>query len=96
MATLAENIELGNAAIAATQPDEEIDAATATMDAVASVIHAGYSNALREQAERIIEPDAEHPVPFVFPEVTSAEVFFDDIVEEARRHFLAEQSGEDE
>ena len=96
MATLAENIELGNAAIAATRPDEEIDASTAAMDTIASVVHAGYSNALRERAERLLEPDADLPVSFIFPEATSPEAFFDDLVGEARRHFLAEQAGEGE
>jgi hypothetical protein len=96
MATLAENIQLGNAAIAATHPDEDIDAATAAMDAITSVIHAGYSNALAHEAERIADPDAEGPLSFIFPEVTSAEAFFDDIVANAKRHFLAEQNGEGE
>lgn len=95
MATLAENIKRGNDAITASRPDP-VDEPTAAMDTIVHVMHAGYSNSLAEAAERIAgDQTADVGDSFVHPELRSAETFWDDVMERARMHFLAEQAGED-
>lgn len=94
MATLAENIDRGNAAIDASSPDEG-DAVTMAMDAMIFVMHAGYSNALRETTDNMAEErQAEAVGAYVRPDLSEAAAFWDDLTARPRPHFLAEQAGE--
>lgn len=94
MATLAENIDRGNAAMAAAELDPT-DAGTRAADAITHILHAGYANAQSEARFGIAAPNLDEGGAKFVPGETDAASWLDDVLNTVRDDFLAEQGGEE-